>query len=487
MLRRILVGFGTLLLVLACIIIVRTVRLSYDVPDIGPTERHNFDAEAAIERLSQGVQFQTVSFQDPDDFDEDAFEGFISFLEEAYPRIHETLDPERVGDYTLLYRWEGTDAEREPMMLMGHYDVVPIEDGTEDEWSYPPFAGAVAEDFVWGRGTLDDKSGCLSILEAIEFLLEQGYTPERTVYLSLNHDEEVGGHNGAAQVADRLEEQGVDLGFLIDEGMPVAEEIISGIESPLAMIGVAEKGNLSLELSITRDGGHSSMPPRETTIGELAAAIRELKESPMPGRFADLIQHSFEPVSAELPFIYRTALANLWLFRPLVESQLSRIPHTNAALRTTIAPTIFRAGLKTNVLPAHAEAIVNFRIHPNDDVESVFRHVEQTIDNPEIEIRELDGTREASFVSDLQSEPYELLRHSIWEAFGEIPVAPSMFVAATDSRHFHNLTHDIYRFRPIRATPDDRRRLHGTDERIGVENYAEMIQFQIRLLQNTTS
>lgn len=488
-LKRTLIGLAGLLLVVVGAVVVRTVLMSYDPPGINPVERHDFDADAAVDRLAQAVRIPTVSFQDSTDMDHEAFERFIAFMEEAYPRVHETLERERVGggDYTLLYRWEGQDTSRAPIMMMGHYDVVPIEDGTRDEWSHPPYGGRRADGYLWGRGTLDDKGGTLSMFEAVEYLLSTGYQPEQTVYLAANHDEEIGGQRGAAQVAELLEQRGVELDFLVDEGMPVAEEVIQGIESPLAMIGVAEKGSLTLKLEVTREGGHASMPPRETTIGELSSAIHELKENPMPGRFGDLLQRSFEPVSTELPFVYRMGLANLWLFRPVIESRLSDFPHTNAAMRTTIAPTIFNAGIKTNVLPAHAEAVLNFRVHPDDNVESVVEHVETTIENPAVEVERFDGAREASFVSDLEADSYQQFKTSIWETFGEVPVAPSMFVAATDSRHFHSLTQDIYRFRPIRARPSDRTRLHGTDERIAIDNYEEMIQFQIRLLQNTTS
>lgn len=489
MLKRGLLGLAILVTGLVVVVLFRTYQLTYESPGINPVDQPSFDREGAVDRLSRAVQFPTVSFQDPEDMDHDAFEGFIAFMEEAYPRVHETLERERVGEngYTLLYRWEGRDTSRAPIMLMGHYDVVPIEGGTRQEWEQPPFSGRRAGGYVWGRGTLDDKSGTLSAFEAVEYLLGTGYQPEQTIYLAANHDEEIGGHRGAAEVAELLEKREVELNFLVDEGMPVAQEIIQGIESPLAMIGVAEKGSLTLKMEVIREGGHASMPPQQTAIGELSSAVHELKENPMPGRFGDLLQRSFEPVSSELPFVYRMGLANLWLFRPVIESRLSDIPHTNAAMRTTIAPTIFQAGMKTNVLPAHAEAILNFRIHPQDSIGSVLEHVDETIDDPSIEIHRFDGAREASFVSDLNTRSYQRFKRSIWETFGEIPVAPSMFVAATDSRHFHNLTHDIYRFRPIRARPSDRTRLHGTDERLSIDNYMEMIHFQIRLLRNTTS
>lgn len=491
MVKRVLIGLVGLVLVVAAVVLVRTVQMSYEPSGVNPVERHDFDAKAALDNLSRAVQIPTVTFQDSADMNHAAFRDFQGFMEDAYPRVHETMERERMGahGYTLLYRWKGRDTTRAPILLMGHYDVVPIEEGTWEEWSHAPYGGERDEGFLWGRGTLDDKSGMLSAFEAAEYLIRTGYQPEQTVYLLANHDEETGGNRGAARVADTLEARGVTLDFLVDEGMPVAEEIIPNVESPLAMIGVAEKGSLTLQLEVTRDGGHASMPPRQTAIGELASAVHTLKENPMPARFGNLLRRTFEPVSSELPFVYRMGLANLWLFTPLIKSRLSRLPHTNAAIRTTIAPTIFQAGMKTNVLPAHAEAIVNFRIHPRDRVEDVVDHVQQTIDNPDVEIGSPDHTRdrEASRVSDLTTRSYEQLKLSIWETFGEIPVAPSMFVAATDSRHFHNLTRNIYRFRPIRARPSDRSRVHGTDERIRTENYLEMVQFQIRLLKNTTS
>ena len=491
MIKRVLIGLTVLVVGTTAIVLVRTARMSYEPSGVNPVERHDFEADAALDRLSRAVQLPTISFQDTTEMDHAVFRTFQSFLEGAYPHVHDTMDREQLGahGHTLLYRWEGRDTTRAPILLMGHYDVVPVEEGTRDEWSHPPYGGVRADGFLWGRGTLDDKSGTLSAFEAAEHLIETGFRPEQTVYLLANHDEETGGNQGAARVAEVLEQRGITLDFLIDEGMPVAEEIIPNVESPLAMIGVAEKGSLTLKLEVTRKGGHASMPPRQTAIGELASAVHELKENPMPARFGDLLRRTFEPVSSELPFVYRMGLANSWLFRPVIESRLARLPHTNAAMRTTTAPTLFQAGMKTNVLPAHAEAFINFRIHPRDSVEAVMNHVQQVIDNPDVKIRSPDRTRdrEASSVSDLTTDSYRQLKQSIWETFGDIPVAPSMFVAATDSRHFHSLTQDIYRFRPIRARPSDRSRIHGTDERIRIENYLEMVQFQIRLLTNATA
>ncbi len=489
MLKRVLIGLAGVLVIGVGVVVLRTVQVSYEPSGVNPVERPNFDAEGAVDRLSRAVQIPTVSLQDSTDMDQAAFEDFIDFMEASYPRIHETLRRERVGahGYTLLYRWEGRDPTRRPALLMGHYDVVPVEDGTHDEWTHPAFSGTRSDGFVWGRGTLDDKSGLLSTFEAVEYLLRIGYQPQRTVYLAANHDEEVGGTRGAARVADLLNERDVSLDFLVDEGMPIAEEVIQGVDSPLAMIGVAEKGSVTLKLEVTREGGHASMPPRQTAIGDLAGAIRSLKTNPMPSRFGPLLQSAFEPISSELPFLYRMGLANLWLFRPVIKSRLAALPHANAAMRTTVAPTIFHAGMKSNVLPAHAEAVLNVRIHPEDNIGAVKRHVRSTIDDPSVEIEQIGPAREPSSVSNLNAPSYRQFKQSIWETFGGIPVAPSLFVAASDSRYFQDITRNIYRFRPIRARPSDRTRIHGTNERVRIDNYEDMIHFQIRLLKNTTS
>lgn len=489
MANRVLLGLAVLLASLATVVLARTVGVPEESATLSPVTRHGFDEQAVVQRLAEAVRIQTISYEDSTTGDHPAFDDFVSFLETAYPQVHASLERTRVGGngHTLVYRWQGRDTTLAPALLMGHYDVVPVQPKSLSEWKYPPFKGVLADGYVWGRGTMDDKSGLLSTFEAVEYLLERGYQPNRTVYLEANHDEEIGGQHGAARAAERFEQQGIQFSFMVDEGMPVAEQLIQNVESPLAMVGVAEKGSLTLKLEIQRDGGHSSMPPEETAIGELATAIHNLKKNPMRGRMGDLLMASLEPISADMPFLYRMGLANLWLFRPLIQARLADIPHTNAALRTTVAPTIFRAGTKRNVLPTHAEAIVNFRIHPDDRVHEVMEHAKSTIDNPAITVTEMRGTREASFVSDLSSDSYAQLKESIWETFGEIPVAPTVFLAATDSRHFHDLTREIYRFRPIRARPSDRTRLHGTNERIGIENYREMVHFQIRLLKNTTS
>lgn len=445
---------------------------------------YNIDEAKAIDRLGEAIQHKTVSLEDTADINYQAYDEFIAFLEQAYPNLHNALDKESVGEYSLLYKWEGSNSDLKPAMFIGHYDVVPTKAGADTLWQHSPYSGKVGDDFLWGRGTLDDKSGVMSIMEAVEYLSEQDFQPDRTFYIGLHHDEEVGGVRGAKRISEHMDKKDIKLAYLVDEGLPIAEEIIENVEVPLAMIGVASKGSVNIELTYNQDGGHSSMPPRSTVIGTLSNAVNRIEQRPMDASYRGLIVETFEPLIPYMTYTQRLAFNNTWLFRGIIKNKLSKNPATNAALRTTAAKTIFEAGFKENVLPVEGKVIINFRIHPNDTVDDVAEYVRDRIKNDDIHIRVLDRARNPSEVSSTKAQPYKMLKRTIEESFGEVLVSPALFIAASDARHFHELTSNIYRFRPIRARHEDRSRVHGIDERIGVENYIEMIRFQIRLIEN---
>jgi len=458
-----------------------TATKSSSIPDREITESD----ERAIERLSRAIQYPTISYEDTSEIDYGPYEEFIEFLEENYPGLHETAEVNRIGTYSLLFKWKGSDPALKPALLLGHYDVVPVAEGSDLYWQYPAFQGEIAEGFIWGRGALDDKSGIMSIVEAVEQLIDQNFQPSRTIYIALHHDEEVGGLRGAKQISNYLEDRGVELEFLVDEGPPVAIGILENVDVPIALIGVAEKGSVNIELTYRQEGGHSSMPPRVTVISSLSRAINRIEQNPMDAYYRGLILETFEPLIPYMSFRHRLAFNNTWLFKGAIVRNLSKNAATNAALRTTAAKTIFEAGFKENVLPVVGRVIINFRLHPNDSIEDVERYVRRVIRNSDIEVRVMERARNASPVSNTRAAPYQALKQSIQEQFTGALVAPSLFVAASDSRHFHNLTTNVYRFRPIRATHDDRERVHGVDERIGIDNYIEMIDFQKKLITKT--
>ncbi|HEX6091324.1 MAG TPA: M20 family peptidase [Gemmatimonadales bacterium] len=439
----------------------------------------------AAERLGGSIRLRTVSHADPAAIDASSFAALHDYLESSFPQAHAALRRESVGMHSLLYTWQGSDTTLRPVLLAAHLDVVPVEPGTESQWQEAPFGGTLADGFVWGRGAIDNKSAVLGTLEAVEMLLSEGFRPKRTIHLAFGHDEEVGGRAGAREIAALLSRRGVRLELVLDEGGVIGDGIMPGIGGPLALVGIAEKGFVSAELSAEAPGGHSSLPPRQSAIGIVSAAVARLEAHPLPARVEGATAQLFRALSPQLPFVQRAVFRNLWLTEPLVVRKLEASPTTNAMVRTTTAVTVFEGGTKENILPTHARAVVNFRILPGDSVEGVLQHVRRVIGDQRVAVRRAATfTAEPSAVSSTASEGYRLLARSIREVDPAITVAPYLVVVATDARYYADLSDDVYRFLPVRLGPDDLPRVHGIDERLGVEDYERAIRFYRQFMLN---
>lgn len=444
------------------------------------------DNANAAQHLAAALRFRTVSDEDPTRFDAEEFARLHRFLEEAYPKVHAALTRETIGGFSLLYTWKGRDENLKPIVLMSHMDVVPVEEGTEGRWTEPPFEGRISDNFIWGRGAMDDKTGVIGILESVEMLLSEGFQPRRTIFLAFGHDEEVGGGRGAAKIVELLQSRRVEPEFVLDEGGSITKGIVPGVAAPVAVVATAEKGFVSIELTVDGEGGHSSRPPRQTAIGILAAAIAKLEEHQMPTRFEGATRRMLEYIGPEMSFGRRMVMANLWLWQPLVIRQFAAAPTTNAVVRTTTAATIFEAGIKDNVLPIRARAVINFRIIPGDTSDAVVAHVRQVIDDSRIRIAKLGGlSSEPSPESDNASPSFALLARTIREVYPEVVVAPVVTIGATDARYYVKLSKNIYRFLPLPTEAGDLSRIHGTNERVAVEDFARAIIFYRQLIRNS--
>jgi carboxypeptidase PM20D1 len=468
---------------LAGVVMVRTMRFRAPPPAAGAAVADAaVDDSAAARRLAAAVRFRTVSWPDSAPA-RDALLALRAQIDADFPRVRSALTREVVDGYSLLYTWRGTDSTLAPVVLMGHMDVVPVEAAAEGSWHHGPFSGDIADGFVWGRGTLDDKVSVFAALEAVETLLGEGFAPQRTVYLAFGHDEEVSG-SGADSIVERLRARGVHPEFVLDEGGAVTVGVFPGLTRPLALVGVAEKGYASVELTVEGTGGHSSMPPRETAVGVLAAAITKLERDPFPARLSGPAGAMFDAVGPALPWSARMAFANRWLFAPLIVRQLSAKPATDAVLRTTTAPTMFEGSPKDNVLPKRARAVVNFRILPGDSVAGVLARVNAVIADPRVTARLAAGAvSEPSPVSGTDTPGYRAIARAVREMTPEAIVAPSLVVGATDSRHYAVITPNAYRFLPVTLRSEDIARIHGVDERVSIENYGRAIRFLRRLVR----
>jgi len=473
------------LIVLIAVIAARTAVFKSRQTAVPEKISYPVDIDAAAARLSQAIAYRTVSGHERSQFDFGQFTAFHSFLEKSFPRAHAALEKQLINSYGLLYIWKGANPDLKPILLMAHQDVVPA---SEEGWEHPPFSGQIADGRIWGRGTLDDKGSLMGMLEAVEYLAGDGFKPSRSVYLAFGFDEEVGGKEGAGKIAEHLRAQGLKFEYIIDEGMATTQGVAPGIPGWVALIGIAEKGFLSLELSTQAEGGHAAQPPRQTTVGILAAAIARLQAKPFPARFTGPATALFEYLGPEMPFPARMIFANMWLFGGLVKGQLAARPVTDASIRTTTAPTQFRGSDQDNILPMQATAVINFRILQGETIESVIERVTKIIADPRVKIRPLAGNLfQPSPTSPTSGWSFDMLTGAIRDILPDAIVAPTLVLGRTDCCYFVDLSPCCYRFVPERVRSAELASLHGINERLSVSSYGEIINFYIRLMTASCS
>ena len=488
--RKLLALLGIVVLGLAVAVGARTLLMPSRQVAVAPATPVPVDAAAVSGRLAAAVRYKTIASVADENASAAEFDGLHALLQASFPKAHAVLQRETFGRNGLVYTWQGSDPKAPGIGLMAHQDVVPVAPGTEGDWEQPPFAGKIDGGYIWGRGSWDDKGNLMSVMEAVEMLAAAGFQPRQTIYLIFGQDEEIGGPRGATQIAQRFKERGIHLQFVVDEGLLITEGVLPGLDRPAALIGVAEKGYMSLQLTASATPGHSSMPPPQgnpTAIGMMSTALQQLENQQMPLAIRGLAREMFETVAPEMHGPNRVFLSNLWLFRPLVERQLAKSASTNATLRTTTALTVFNAGNADNVLPGRANATVNFRMLPGDSGDAVVEHVADAIRNPAIKIEKGPGYSEASRVAATDAPGFQLISRTLRELHPDVVVAPGLMVGATDSRYFDGVADNVYKFSPVRARPEDLKRFHGTNERISQANYVELIQFYHQLIVNSTS
>lgn len=435
------------------------------------------DAAAAAEHLGQAIRFQTISVQEGQPWDAAPFAAQRAWLEATYPRFHAATTREIVNGESLVFTWTGTDAGLPPILLLAHLDVVPVESWSSEDWTNGPFSGAVKDGHVWGRGAIDDKGSLVAIVEAAEALAASGFKPKRTLIFAFGHDEEVSGRKGAQAIAAQFKARGVKAWFAIDEGQAIiAEHPLT--KGPVSLIGIAEKGYATLRITATARAGHSSTPDRDTAVTLLSEAILRIHRMPIEMRLGggpaiEMIQ----ALSPSLPMTTRVAGANEWLFSPLINQQMGADPLAAALLRTTVAPTMLEGGPKENIIPGRAMARINFRLHPRDASASIMARAQEAVKGiPGITLDWESPPNEASPVSASNSDSFALVAAMARTAVPEAPVAPSLVLAATDSRYYADVAENVYRFAPALFQNADVASVHGKNERLSIDNLARMIR-----------
>ena len=435
----------------------------------------------------EALQIPTITYDDPSQTDWTRFDQFKSHLERCFPALHAVAEDERFHRSAWLYTWPGSNPDLDPVMFIAHQDVVPIEEATLSDWTYPPFEARIADGYVWGRGTLDMKGQLIAMMSALNTLAAEGFAPERTILIGLGDDEEVGGQ-GARAIAAALRARNINPHLILDEGLMVLEPL-SLTGKPAAMIGVAEKGYGTLQITAEGVAGHSSRPPEQTAVGQLARALLALEEVKFQTNLDPLTRETLAGIANDFEGLSGLAINNLWLFSPMIQGELMSSATGRALLTTTLAPTVLQGSPKENALPQYVQAQINVRIHPRDTPEAILAEVQNQLAPIEGISVEWSGTPSpAPTPSMYEGQTYETLqRHIVGLHENEISQAPTLVIGATDARAYTGLSENIYRFQPVVIPEDEAARMHGVNERLSLSNFGRMIAFYEGLVRDLST
>ena len=466
------------ILVFLAVILARAVMFTPKAEEQREFEDVTPDTDAAVKALAQLVRCRTVSSDDHAKEDDAEFEKLIALLPGLYPHVFETCTLQRFPDRGLLFTWKGR-SEGEAAVLMAHYDVVPVE---EENWLKPPFEAVIEDGVMWGRGTLDTKVTFNGVLSAAENLIARGFQPEHDVYFAFSGGEEVNGL-GAVHMVNYFKDKGIELKLVLDEGGAVVEDVFPGVKEPCALIGIAEKGLLNLEYSVSGAGGHASAPAPHTPVGKLAMACAKVEAHPFKLHFTKPVLEMFDTLGRRSSFLYRIIFSNLWCFGWVLDLLTRKSGgELNALLRTTVAFTQMSGSKAPNVIPPQASMVSNLRLNPADSVEGAIACIKKTVGDADVQLRNLHSM-EPSRISRTDCEGWRIVSDAAAGTWRGCVVAPYLMVQCSDSRHYGVISDKVYRFSAMHMTAEERHSIHGNNERIRLEEIGKAVEFFMRVMK----
>ena len=474
------VGYIILGLVAAffAVILIRTLNFKPKAQPEVSQEAVEFDKDAAIDALGQLIRCKTISYSDHSLEDDGEFQKFIALLPSLYPNVFKTCSFDQLPDRALLFKWPGRTAG-DPAVMMAHYDVVPVN---EENWDKPPFEAIIEDGHLWGRGTLDTKGTFNGVLFAANHLIGQGFQPEHDMYFAFSGGEEVSGQ-GAPNIVDWFEKNGITPAIVVDEGGAVVENVFPGVKEPCAVIGIAEKGFMNVEFKNLSSGGHASSPKPHTPVGILSQACCKIESNPFDAHIEGPAAQMFDTLGRHSTFLYRMIFANMWCFGWVIDL-LGRKSggEMNALIRTTVAFTQMKGSSARNVIPPEATMVANMRLNPADTIESAVAYLKKTIADDSVEVSVLEGTN-PSRVSVTEGPAWEKVSAAVLETWPSCIVSPYLMVACSDSRHWGRISDKVYRFSAMDLTAAERATIHGNNEKVRLEGIARAVEFYIRLMK----
>lgn len=472
---------GTILGILAAFAAVLLTRAAMFKPNdvkVPSAEKVTLNEEKIVKDMQELIRCKTISYNEEEKVDREEFEKFKNLLPTLYPTIHSICERKFLGVNGILYRWMGKSSES-PTILMSHYDVVPVE---EEQWEKPAFDAIVEDGIIWGRGTLDTKGTLCGIMEAAEQLMKEGFVPEHDIYFAFSGQEEINGST-CPDMVSWFEAQGIRPAMVLDEGGAVVENVFPGVTKECAVIGIAEKGMLNLELHAKSKGGHASTPPQHTIVGELAQAIVKIEKHPFPYQFTKPVLEMLDTLGRHSSFLYKIIFANMWCFKGLfaLVCKLSG-GELNAMVRTTCAMTKMEGSKAFNVIPPVASAGMNLRLLGSDTIESAKAYIEKVIHNPNIEVSVYEG-RNPSINSNTSCESWDLLCQAVADTWQEAIVSPYLMMACSDSWYYNRISDKVYRFSAMKLSKEERGMIHGNNERVPIATLVRTVEFYQKLMK----
>lgn len=479
MLEAVIIIASTLAL-LIMILVVRALCFKPEKKASESSEPIFVDSARATENLREMIKCKTVSDRNKELEDEAEFKKFKELLPKLFPNVFSKCEYEEVGNRAILIRWRG-EKNDSPTVLMAHYDVVSV---AEEKWDKPAFSGILENGVLWGRGTLDTKATLNGILTASEELIKNGFVPKNDIYMAFGGDEEINGH-GAPDIVNLFVERNIIPGVVIDEGGAVVEGVFPGVKEQCALIGIAEKGMLNVEYSVSGGGGHASSPAPHTPVGKLSSACVRMENKPFKFRISAPAKKMFNTLARHSTFLYRLIFANLWLFSPVLNILTKKTGgELNAIVRTTTAFTQMEGSKGMNVIPPYARMVSNHRIIPGETMDGAVGRIRKITEKCGVEVNVINGMN-PSRISVTEGEAWDRLSSAISNTWQGAIVSPYLMVACSDSRHWGRISDKVYRFSAMALSKEERATIHGNNERIPVETIAKTVEFYTRIIKKS--
>lgn len=468
------------LVIFIAIILIRTLMFTPEKNDNKAPYPVFVNCEKASHDLGEMIKCKTISHRDASLDDEREFERFEKLLPELFPGVYAKCSFEKVGNRGLLLRWKGKSSDA-PSVFMSHYDVVSVE---ENDWEKPAFEAIVDNGVLWGRGTLDTKGTLNGILQAAESLIGEGFVPQNDIYFAFGGNEEVNG-DGSYGIVQLFKERGINPGLVLDEGGAVCTGVFPGVKTPIALIGIGEKGMINVEYTVKGGGGHSSSPKAGGPVARLSKACLNVEKSSFKYIVSKPTAEMFNTVGRHSTFLYRMIFANQWCFGSVLSlyAKLSG-GEFNAVVRTTTAFTQMEGSKGVNVIPPVAKMASNHRIIPGETVETVVEHIKKAVNDENVEISVINGNN-PSVISETDCEAYERVRSTVAETWQDAIVTPYLMVAGSDSRHWGEISDKVYRFSAMALTKEERGMIHGNNERIPFDTISRTVEFFQRIMRKS--